>query len=159
MRLETVANFLPTPPGTSKSEPCSEHLQLRCWNVLASSTDHPGPWGTPPMTVFHCRGLRLAWECRKSPVNAHVSFRKSICLMSVHRSPASLSRGMKEEGNTQRLRPTWFPPGKKAGSRNKSEEQALWATIPSLGSFLNFRSWPAQHYRTGTPFPFTLGFV
>lgn len=157
--LETVANFLPTPLGMSKSESCSEHLQLRCWNVPASSADHWGPSGTPPMTMFHCRGLRLAWECRKSPVDAHMRFRKSICLMSVHLPRASLSRGMKDEGNTQRLLPTWFPPGRKAGSRSKAEEQDLWATAPSLGSFLDFRSGPAQRYRTGTPFPFTLCFV
>lgn len=129
--LETVANFLPTPLGTSISEPCSEHLQLRCWNVPASSPDHWGPSGTPPMTVFHCRGLRLAWECRKSPVDAHMRFRKSICLMSVH-----LPRGLTFKGNERwreytetpsNLIPTW--------EKSWQQEQSRRARPLSYSSF------------------------
>lgn len=96
MRLETVANFLPTPPGMSKLGTCSEQLQLCCWNVPASSADHPGPSGTPQWQCSTAGSQGLPENARKvlsmqltvtMPTNAHVSFRKSICLMSIYPPP------------------------------------------------------------------------
>lgn len=165
MRLETVANFLPTPPGTSKLGPCSEHLQLRCWNVPASSADHPGPSGTPQWQCSTAGGQSLPENARKV-----LSTQLTVTMPMWASEKASVwcpstTPCLTFEGNERRREYTETPSNLIPTWEKSWQQEQIWRASPlsyssfPWQSFLDFRSWLAQHYRTGTPFPFTLCFV
>lgn len=157
MRLETVANFHPTPllfwitalfwTPTAPLLECAR-LLYRTPRTLRKATNHSpqlqggkASWEWKRIFIYETHIDKDVWATGKvstwSPTTNTLTFRRNLKVRKYRKTPFEPEIKQSAEANP----------------KNKASE--LYSSLPRL----HFQSWPAWHYRIGTGFSFVVCFL